>query len=144
MLPPQLKRHNLVYSAASRIQLRLAVEVGPIEDTEFGVTGRSIVSVSRMLDTPAFKRAVAGQGAILGLVVSPFIYETHIKPDGSFLDPADFTEVPVRVKEARGSAWMQLIGRAAVPAPRQPLMRASQDGHFQLATSGASSPWSRV
>ena len=32
MLPPQLKRHNLTYSAASRIQLRLAVGVGPIED----------------------------------------------------------------------------------------------------------------
>jgi hypothetical protein len=144
MLPQQLKRHNLIYSAASRIQLRLAVEVGPVEDTEFGVTGRSIVSVSRMLDTPAFKRAVTGQGAILGLVVSPFVYETHIEPDGSFLDPADFTEVPVRVKEARGSAWMQLIGRAVVPSPRQPLLRASQDGHFQLATMGASSPCSRV
>ena len=38
MLPPQLKRHNLTYSAASRIQLRLAVGVGPIEETEFGVT----------------------------------------------------------------------------------------------------------
>ena len=149
MLPPQLKRHNLTYSAASRIQLRLAVGVGPIEDTEFGVTGRSIVSVSRMLDTPAFKRAVAGQGAILGLVVSPFVYETHIKPDGSLLDPADYTEIPVRVKEVQTSAWMQLIGRA-VPLPRRPLTqlnsgsRAGQDGQVQLATSGASSPCSRV
>ena len=101
MLPPQLKRHNLIYSAASRIQLRLAVEVGPIEDTEFGVTGRSIIGVSRMLDAPAFKQAIAGQGAILGLIVSPFVYETHIKPDGSLLDAADYTEIPVRVKETR-------------------------------------------
>jgi CRP-like cAMP-binding protein len=142
VLPHQLKRHNLTYSAASRIQLRLAVEVGPIEDTEVGVTGRSIIGVSRMLEAPVFKQAVVGQGAILGVIVSPFVYETHIKPGGSFLDPADFTEVPVRVKEARGAAWMQLIGRA-VPLPRQPLM-AAQDGHFQFATSGASSPCSRV
>jgi CRP-like cAMP-binding protein len=141
-LPHQLKRHNLTYSAASRIQLRLAVEVGPIEDTEVGVTGRSIIGVSRILEAPVFKQAVVGQGAILGVIVSPFVYETHIKPGGSFLDPADFTEVPVRVKEARGAAWMQLIGRA-VPLPRQPLM-AAQDGHFQFATSGASSPCSRV
>jgi hypothetical protein len=81
--------------------------------------------------------------------VSPFVYETHIKPDGSLLDPADYTEIPVRVKEAQTSAWMQLIGRA-VPLPRQPLTqqnsgcRAGQDGQVQLATSGASSPCSRV
>jgi hypothetical protein len=56
MLPPQLKRHNLTYSAASRMQLRLAVEVGPIEDTEFGVSGRSIISASRTLEASAFKR----------------------------------------------------------------------------------------
>ncbi len=149
MLPPQLKRHNLTYSAASRIQLRLAIEVGPIEDTEFGVTGRSIIGVSRMLDAHAFKRAMVVQGAILGVIVSPFVYETHIKPDGSLLDPADYTEIPVRVKEAQTSAWMQLIGRA-VPLPRQPLTqlnsgsRAGQDGQVQLATSGASSPCSRV
>jgi hypothetical protein len=149
MLPPQLKRHNLTYSAASRIQLRLAVGVGPIEDTEFGVTGRSIIGVSRMLDAHAFKRAIAVQGAILGVIVSPFVYETHVKPDGSLLDPADYTEIPVRVKEAQTSAWMQLIGRA-VPLPRQPLTqlncgsRAGQDGQVQLATSGASSPCSRV
>ena len=149
MLPPLLKRHNLTYSAASRIQLRLAIEVGPIEDTEFGVTGRSIIGVSRMLDAHAFKRAMAVQGAILGVIVSPFVYETHIKPDGSLLDPADYTEIPVRVKEARTSAWMQLIGRA-VPRPRQPLTqpdsgsRAGQDGQVQSATSGASSPCSRV
>ena len=149
MLPPQLKRHNLTYSAASRIQLRLAVGVGPIEDTEFGVTGRSIIGVSRMLDAHAFKRAIAVQGAILGVIVSPFVYETHIKPDGSLLDPADYTEIPVRVKEAQTWAWMQLIGRA-VPLPRQPLTqpdsgsRPGQDGQVQLATSGASSPCSRV
>jgi hypothetical protein len=146
-LPLQLKRHNLRYSAASRIQLRLAIAVGPIEDTESGVSGRSIVDVSRILETPAFKQAVAGQGAILGVILAPFVYETYIKPGGSFLDATDFTEVPVQVKEVQGSAWMQLIG--AVPSPRQPLIPAPaghtpQDGQVQLATSGASSPCSRV
>ena len=33
-----------------------------------------------MLEAPAFKKAIAGQGAILGVIVSPFVYETHIKP----------------------------------------------------------------
>jgi len=114
MLPPHLRRHNLTYSAASRMQLRLAVEVGPIEDTEVGVTGPSIIGVSRILDAPAFKRAIATQDGILGLIVSPFVYKTCIMAGGSLLDPAGFTEVPVHVKETHGSAWMQVIRPGAV------------------------------
>jgi CRP-like cAMP-binding protein len=110
VLPPRLKRHNRTYSDSSRIQLRVAVGVGPIEEDEAGVSGTSIIDVSRMLDAPAFKQAIADQGAILGIVVSPYVYETHVQPGGSSLDPADYAEVPVRVKETRGSAWMQLIG----------------------------------
>ena len=111
-LPPRLKRHNRTYSDSSRIQLRVGVEVGPIEEDEAGVSGKSIVGVSRMLDAPAFKQAVADQGAVLGIVVSPYVYETHVLPGGSSVDPADYAEVPVQVKETRGSAWMQLIGPA--------------------------------
>jgi RNA polymerase sigma factor (sigma-70 family) len=109
-LPPQLRRHNRTYSTASRMQLRVAVEVGPIEDTEFGVTGPSIAGVSRLLDAPAFKRAIKAQEGVLGLIVSPFVYTTCIRPGGSLLDPAGFTEVPVGVKETRRSAWMQVTG----------------------------------
>ncbi len=71
------------------------------------------------------------RGALLGVVVSPFVYETHILADDSTLDPAEYTEVPVHVKETRRSAWMQLIGTA-------------QLGQVQLATSGRSSPCWRV
>ena len=110
VLPPQLRRHNRTYGAPSRIQLRVAVEVGPIEDDESGVSGRSLVGVSRLLDAPAFKQAVADREAVLGVVVSPFVYETHIQPRAGALDPADFAEIPVLVKETSRSAWMQLIG----------------------------------
>lgn len=116
VLPSRLKRHNRTYSASSRIQLRVAVEVGPIEEDEAGVSGKSIISVSRILDAPAFKQAVADQGAVLGLIVSPYVYETHIQPGGSSLDPADYAEVPVLVKETRGTAWMQLIGTVGTAA----------------------------
>lgn len=116
VLPPRLKRHNRTYSDSSRIQLRVAVEVGPIEEDEAGVSGKSIIGVSRMLDAPAFKQAVADRGAVLGIVVSPYVYETHVQPGGSSLDPADYAEVPVLVKETRGTAWMQLIGTVRTAA----------------------------
>lgn len=131
VLPAQLKRHNRSYGTPSQIRLRVAVEVGPIEDDEGGAVGRSIVGVARLLDADPFKQAMADRGALLGVIVSSFVYETCILPGGSTLDPADYTEIPVHVKETNRSAWMQLIG-------------AVQLGQAQLATSGASSPWARV
>ncbi len=40
VLPAMLKRHNRAYNDSSRIQLRVAVEVGPIEEDEAGVSGK--------------------------------------------------------------------------------------------------------
>ncbi len=131
VLPAELTRHNRTYGTPSQIRLRVAIEVGPIEDDETGVVGRSIVGVARLLDADPFKQAMASRGALLGVVVSPFVYETHILADDSTLDPAEYTEIPVHVKETRRSAWMQLIG-------------TGQLGQVQLATSGRSSPCWRV
>jgi len=156
VLAAQLKRHNRTYSESSRIQLRVAVEVGPIEEDEPGVTGNSIVAVSRMLDSLAFKQAIDDVDAALGLIVSPYIFEAHVRPGGISLDPAEFTEVPVRVKETHGSGWMRLIGADGAVVPQRTLLQCwrrlacegnapqAQDGQRQLVISGASSPCSRV
>jgi hypothetical protein len=118
VLPPELEWHNLKYNDSCRIQLRVAVDVGPIADDDDGVSGKSIISVSRMLEAPAFKEAMARKGAVLGVVVSPFVYQAHVALGGS-LDPADYTEIPVQVKETHGSAWMRLIGSAGTTSPRR-------------------------
>ena len=124
VLPQELKRHNRIHSDPVRIQLRVAVEVGPIEEDDLGVTGRSIIQASRMLDAPAFKQAIADRGAILGLIVSPFVYETCIVPRRGSLDPADYVPVPVQVKETCTAAWMQLTGPAGTVLPlREQLIR---------------------
>ncbi len=109
-LPPRLKRHNRTHSDFCRIQLRVAAEVGPIEEDEPGVCGPSINHVSRLVEAPAFKQAIDDQGALLGLIVSPYVYQAHVRPGGSFLDPADFTEIPVRVKETDAIGWIRLTG----------------------------------
>jgi hypothetical protein len=112
VLRTQLARHNRIYSDPIRIRLRVAVEVGPIEEDEAGVSGKSIINASRLVDAAAFKEAVMGDDAILGMIVSSYVYETHIEPGGSTLDPAGYTRIPVRVKETSCSAWVQLNGSA--------------------------------
>ena len=111
-LPGELKRHNRIHSDSVRIKLRVAVDVGPIEEDGVGVSGKSIILASRILDAPAFRQAIADHGAICGLIVSPFVYETCVVPRRESLDPANYAEVPVRVKETTTTAWMQLIGPA--------------------------------
>jgi cyclic nucleotide-binding protein len=112
VLPRELKRHNRIYSKYVRIQLRVALDVGPIVEDAEGVSGKSIIQAARMIDAPAFKQAIADADANLGIIASPFVYDTAIKPGRGSLDPTTYTEVPVLVKEARTSGWMQLIGPA--------------------------------
>ena len=127
-LPPGLSAHNRIHSAPAQIRLRVAMAVGPVEKDGPGVNGKAIIVASRLVEAPAFKRAAVGQGADFAIIVSPFVYHAHVEPRSG---PAGYAKVPVRVKETRESAWMQLIG-------------AGQPGQVQLATSGASSPCSRV
>ncbi len=127
-LPPQLRAHNRIHREPAQITLRVAVEVGPVEKDRAGVSGDAVIDVSRLVDAPALKLAMAAQGASFGIIVSPFVHRSHIASRG---DMNDYAKVRVRVKETRRSAWMQLIGTA-------------QLDQVQLATSGRSSPWSRV
>ena len=43
VLSPDLRRHNRIYSEWIRIQLRVAVDVGPITESLKGVSGKSII-----------------------------------------------------------------------------------------------------
>ena len=108
VLPAELRRHNRICSAPARIQLRVAVDVGPVLEDGIGMTGHSVIRASRLLDAPAFKQAITDRGALLGLIVSSFIYECCVRSGGGLLDPAHYAQVPVQVKETQMSAWMYL------------------------------------
>jgi hypothetical protein len=130
VLPAELRRHNDIHSKPVQIQLRISVDVGPIIEDAMGVSGNSIIRTTRMIDAPAFRQAIAETGSLLGIIVSPFVYDTAIKNGRGSVDPASYTEVHVKVKETSMSGWMQLIGppqpREAQPReaqPREPLMR---------------------
>jgi hypothetical protein len=116
-IPGALKKHNMANPGAARIQLRVAVDVGPISTDDLGSSGEAIIQAARLVDAPKFKRAMIKSGASLGVIASPFVYETAIRHGQAPIEAADYCSVDVKVKEYRGSAWMALIDKAA-PAPR--------------------------
>jgi CRP-like cAMP-binding protein len=120
-LPPALRRHNHTYGPAIQIQLRVAVDVGPVVSDKFGVSGEAIIRTARMLEAPALKKAVSSKGANLGVIVSSFVYDNAIRQCAGTVDAAEYSKVHVDVKETSIDAWMQLIDPAlpALPSHRE-------------------------
>ena len=118
-LPVALRRHNNLYGTGARIQLRVAVNVGPVTSDKQGVSGQVIINAARLVDAPPLKAAVAADRANLGLIVSDFVHESAIRCDGSQANPGVYAEVEVNVKEACLRAWVQVID-PSLPAPPLP------------------------
>ncbi len=94
-LPRELAKHNQMYRDPVQVQLRIAFDVGPVTQDTIGVSGRSIIVASRMLDAPEFKEAIARTGAVLGVIASPFVYEIALtQRGGGSLDPAGLRRDP--------------------------------------------------
>ena len=86
-LPIALKRHNGTYAAAVRVQLRVALDVGPVTSDRMGVSGQVIINAARLLEAPRLKAAVAANHANLGIIVSDFIYQSAVKHEDVLSDP---------------------------------------------------------
>ncbi|HEY7484592.1 MAG TPA: cyclic nucleotide-binding domain-containing protein [Streptosporangiaceae bacterium] len=131
-LAVSLRRHNRQSSAASHMQLRLALNVGPVTPDNQGVSGESIIQAARLLDAPVLKERLAADAADLGVIVSQFVYDTVIKHAPGYVDPAGYEQVTCRVKESEITAWMHLAGAARPLAPSPPgVTRSRSAGHPQ-------------
>ncbi|WP_176404008.1 hypothetical protein [Actinomadura sp. BRA 177] len=115
-----LRRHNHRASAAVRVQLRVALHVGPVTPDAEGLNGQVIIQTARLLEAPVLKTALAETGADLGFIVSPFVYEAFVAHLHGGIDPASFERVTLKVKETKTEAWMYLAGSGNPPAPRSP------------------------
>ncbi|CNG44233.1 Cyclic nucleotide-binding domain [Mycobacterium tuberculosis] len=109
-LAAALRRHNRRAAEATRLQLRAALHVGPVQRGPKGVSGISIITTRRMVDAPAVKRRVAETGADLAFVTSGFVFDTVITPAPGLVDPGRYSRVRVRLKEASLWAWLMLEG----------------------------------
>jgi hypothetical protein len=107
-LPAALEEHNRACPDSARIQLRVAINVGPVTSDRMGVSGVAIIVAARLVEAPVFKDAMNESGASLGIIASPFIYNSVIR-HGPFLE--GYSKIPVQVKETRTAAWMKLFDR---------------------------------
>jgi hypothetical protein len=130
-LPTALDEHNRNYHDSARIQLRVAINVGPVATDSVGVSGEAIIVTARLLEAPLFKKVMNTCGAGLGFIVSTFIYETVIRHGRSL---TGYSSVKVDVKETCVTAWMKLFGLA----DRRPV--ASRGPAGAAARSGSGLP----
>ena len=109
-LTAALRRHNHQASEAIRIQLRLALHVGPVEPDSEGVSGEAVIFTARLLDAPALKKELAKSAADLGFIASEFVYESVLKHGPGYVNPASYQQVRFQAKESKITAWMYLPG----------------------------------
>jgi hypothetical protein len=122
-LPTALELHNSTQRESARFKLRLAVNVGPVV-SDMGVSGEAIIVTARLIEAPHFKAAIYESPGSLGVIASPFVYETVIRHSANPHDVASYSQVPVEVKESSTTAWMKLFDTPApsrlVPDPADP------------------------
>ena len=112
-LPGSLRRHNRTYGPCVQIQLRLSSDVGPVISDTLGVQGEAIIRTARLLEATALRKAMVRHRACLGVVVSPFVFDTAIGQPGGPIDSTGFARIHVHVKETSQHAWMKLIDPAS-------------------------------
>jgi cyclic nucleotide-binding protein len=108
-----LFRHNDRATAATRFQLRVALDVGPVVSDPEGVSGQAIIHAARILDAPILKRLLAQTAAELGFIVSTYVYDNIITHHPGWIGPADYQRVSFQGKESKITAWMHLVSRPA-------------------------------
>jgi CRP-like cAMP-binding protein/tetratricopeptide (TPR) repeat protein len=130
LLAAKLRRYNRRASAPVRIQLRAAIEVGPVVPDAEGLSGLSIIRTARMLDATLLKNMLAQAGADLAVIVSTYVYDTVIRHRPGDVDPATYQRVVVEEKESQIAAWVWLTGGitggpgpAGLPGPERPGQR---------------------
>ncbi len=119
-LPAALDRHNRTDRGATRFQLRIAIDVGPVTSDTMGVSGEAIIIAARLLEAPPFKAAFTTGTASLGVIASPFVFDAVIRHVLDPLDLAGYYEIPVRVKGFTAMARMKIFGPPAFYQPWAP------------------------
>lgn len=103
-----IRRHNRLSCEQARMQLRVAVHVGPVYRDENGFAGEDVTHLCRMLDAQPLRRALSGSGSEVAFIVSDYVYEKLILRHHSLADPSSFRRVKSRVKRTPVHGWIHL------------------------------------
>lgn len=105
-----IRRYNRFATRAAQMQVRAALNIGPVYRDENGYSGSDLNLVCRMLDAPPLRRLLAETGTALGVMVSDRVYDTIVARHPSLTGSASFRSVRTRVKRTRIDAWMYAPG----------------------------------
>jgi hypothetical protein len=105
-----LRRHNQLSSPIAQIQLRVALHTGEVHADRYGILGTAVNHVFRLLNAPVLKSALADSGAPLAFIASEQVYEEVIRHGPELIDPDDYYNAEVHVKETTCCAWIRLPG----------------------------------
>jgi hypothetical protein len=107
----RLTTYNAVLPVERRIRLRMAVHFGAAMSAENGYAGQGVVAVSRLLDAVPVREALqAAPDASLVLALTRQVFDDVVRQGHVSFSAADFTRVPVQVKEFQDEAWIRLFG----------------------------------
>jgi hypothetical protein len=109
----RLRRHNHRSSEAVRIQLRVALDVGPVLPDPPGVSGWALINAARILEAAPCKEKLATTGADLGVIASRFVYDSVIAHSPGYVNADEYEPIGCRVKETDIEGWIHLRGLPA-------------------------------
>jgi Cyclic nucleotide-binding domain len=109
-LPAEVRWHNRIYNVFAQVQLRIAVDTGPVDSQDQVLADQVLGQAGQLLKTPALTRAISSSRANLGMIVSASVYDTAIRPYGG---PVGYQPVRIERRGRAQQAWMHVID----PAP---------------------------
>lgn len=120
-LDEALTAHNSAPGSGPSIRLRMAVHFGAAMPADNGYAGQGVVAVSRLVEAPAVKRALADDpNARLALILSNQVYMDVVQQGHVSVPKTDFTRIGVQVKQYKDTAWVKVLGAPDAVKPSDP------------------------
>lgn len=104
----ELRRHNKQVATTARIQLRMAVHAGYVRHDQWGVMGRDVVHLFRLLNAAQFKVRFAAGDAEFALISSSYLYKEVIQEGPGLIEPGAYQPLTLINKETHATAWTWL------------------------------------
>ncbi len=111
-LRAEVRHHNAAANEATRMRLRVAVNTGEAESDGRGIVSTALTHAFRLLDAAPLKEAVAAAETGIALIVSRRVYDDVVSQGRGLVDPGDYYQVKVKVKETSDDAWVMVPGAA--------------------------------
>jgi Effector-associated domain 2 len=121
-LRAEVRRHNDVSATTARLRLRVAVHTGVVYSDAEGLVGTAVNHAFRLLEAEQLKLALRETSADVALIASERVYDDVIRHGLGLVDPGEYHEAVIRVKETVTRAWIRVLG-IGTPHPAVSLTR---------------------